>query len=696
MSKATSHKRNNAMPRINKSLCARQLLASRWRLWPVAALLIGELLLMALFAPLRPDEFHLGGIALAIAVLCAGVIPALLRPSTATTIVGCTVVVLAALVWRGPPALSPLTTFRTFALALDGNDIRLSLFNLVLLAPLILHLAAVFPQRSTLSMRSIVGYYLLVLAITGMTFVLPRPFREPAFIALLLSTYLGFGIAGYQFLQAIQRVQLAYPRAAQQARLVLLCLLLAELPFLLLPWSQFIRLFIPYEVVIGAQIILPIGMAYTTLRTDLFGIDQALRRALDYALVSFGLLVIYFGLTAFLTQISRQLGGTWGFVGTVVSVAAAAAAFPTLRRNTQRIVDQVFYPERLAFGQAITAARTAVSQVVQRADVVDLLEQELPRQLGAAWAKLVLRPSFEHPANATDRGVWNTLLLVGGQPLGNYWLGPRRSGLKYLANEQEQLLGLLQQAALALAYAETVDNLVRLNEELEERVAMRTEHMLAQQRELAAWEERQRLARDLHDSVKQTLFSLGLGLRSVRNRIGSEPEAAAALLQQQEQAVLHAQAEMGQLLAQLRTPASEPVDLVEILSQHCAWLAQQHDLEIVLDMPSTLTLPKPHVHELVQVAKEALHNVLRHSGVTLVYLTLTREEAIVTLTIIDHGRGFDAEASHQGYGLRGMRERIAALDGELMVQTASNKGTRVWVQVNIPEMTFSQSQQSAL
>lgn len=680
---------NGAAPSGDMPLLARQRPTSFWHLWPIGALLLTEVFATMVVAPPRPGEIQFGSLVLAIAVFVAGIVPALIRPSVATNLVGCSTVVLAALVWRGPSVLVPLTTLSTLAFALDTLDVRLSLFNLVLLGPLILHLAAVFPQRSRLTTRLLVGYYALVVAITTATCVLPMPWREAALVGLLITTYAGFGIAGYQFWQTIQQVQPAYPRAAQQARLVLLSLILAEAPFLLLPWSQFIRLFIPYEVVVGAQIILPIGVAYTTLRTDLFGIDRALRRTLDYGLVSFGLLVIYFGLTTLLTQASREVGGTWGFVATVVSVVAAAAAFPPLRRNTQRVIDRVFYPERLAFGQAISAARTTVSQVVQRSAVVALLEDELPQKLGATWAKIVLRPSFDQPPHAAQPGVWSTLLLVGGQPLGCYWLGPRRSGLKYDPGEQEQLLGLLQQAALGLAYAETFDNLVQLNEELEERVATRTKHLLAQQRELATWEERQRLARDLHDSVKQTLFSLGLGLRSVRNRMGSDPEVAEAL-RQQEQAALQAQAEMGQLLAQLRTPASEPVDLVAILVQHSAWLGQHHGLQIMLDMPPSVTLPTLFAHELVQIVKEALHNVLRHSGVAQAHLTLLCEDNCITLSIVDHGRGFHVEVPHHGYGLRGMRERIAALGGQLVVQAAPTKGTTVWGQVAIPDVALGQ------
>src|SRR5690349_1381194 len=130
MSKAASRQLSesappeHAMPHTTMPLLARQRCASLWRLRPMAALLLGEVLAIALLAPPRAGELHLGSVALALAVLCAGIVPALLRPSAATNLVGCSVVVLAVLVWRGPPALSPLTSFHTFALALDANDIR--------------------------------------------------------------------------------------------------------------------------------------------------------------------------------------------------------------------------------------------------------------------------------------------------------------------------------------------------------------------------------------------------------------------------------------------------------------------------------------------------------------------------------------------------------------------------------------------
>lgn len=652
-------------------------------IWPMLALLAAELAALALLAPPRAWQIAPAALAATLAVLLAGLAPALLRPSAATNLVGCSAVALASVLWRAPQGPSAIPTLGQLAATLTTNDARLSLLNTVLLAPLTLHLAARFPQRGTITTKAIASYYLLVVGGAIAAWMLPAPWRQGALGVLVISAYAGFGLAGYQLLRSIRRVQPANPRAAQQARLLLLSLILAEAPFLLLPIGQFMRLFIPYAALAGAQIILPIGIGYTIMRHDLFGIDRALRRTLDYAIVSFALLVIYFGLTTLLAQVSRDMGGTWGLGATILSVIAAAAAFTPLRRATQRLIDQLFYPERLRFGQTISMVRTTLARVVRREEVVQLFEHELPRQLGATWAKLVLRPDLDQPAAAVQPGMWSMLLTVGGLPVGCYWLGPRGSGLSYAADEQEQLRGLAQQAALALAYADTFETLEQLNRDLEERVAARTEHVLAQQRELAAFEERQRLARDLHDSVKQSLFSLGLGLRSARGRVRSDPDAAVALLEQQEQAAIQAQAEMGDLLAHLRAPATGLADLAALLAQHCAWLTQQHGLTIRLETPPSVVLPEPLPHELARVAREALHNVLRHSGVTEARLTLSLDHQQLTLTIADQGCGFHPAAPQRGHGLRGMRERVTALGGSLLVQAAPDKGTTLWVQIDL-------------
>ena len=651
-------------------------------LWPLLAFLLAQVLLALLVAPVSLVQLVPGPVVLVGALLFAGLLPALLRPSVTSGLVGCLAVALVGVLLR-MPNLSSITSLNDIAPALDSTDLKIMLFNIVLLAPLTLHLSAFFPQRTNTKLVALASYYALTVGLALLVGLTAIPLRQVVLAALLTTTYAGFGVAAYQFLRTIRTVQPTNPQAAQQGRVLLVSLALAEAPFLLMPIGQFIRLLVPYELVIGAQIILPLGIAYGVLRTDLFGVDVALRRTLDYAAVSFGLLIIYFGVTALLTQISGNLGGIWGLVGTVVSVMAAAAAFTPLRRMCQRLIDQAFYPERLRFGQTISAARTRLAQVVQREAVVLLLEAELPQQLGASWAKLALRPAFDLPTSGNQSGAWNTLLTVGGQPLGSYWLGPRQPGLGYDAAEQEQLSSLLQQAALALAYAETFDSLAELNRDLEERVATRTEHVLAQQRELAAFEERQRLARDLHDSVKQTLFSLGLGLRSARSRVRSDPDAAETLLHQHEQTAIQAQAELSDMVTHLRTPAAGSADLVTLLEQHAASFAQ-HGLHVALTLPRAAVLPQPLPSELGQVAKEALHNVLRHSGEKQAQLTLLVEGEVLELIVRDHGRGFDTAAQRRGHGLRGIHERLTALDGTLEL-ASTHEGTTLCAKIPLAQ-----------
>ncbi len=559
MPETTIHNRSDSLPNSDIGLDALNVRGGAYRaMWPLGLLIVGELYAAIVLAPNTGiNSVVLFG--MAIAMLLVGIVPALLRPSGATHLLGCHTVVLASIFWHVSSILSILSapTLRDFALALTTPEHYLALINIALLAPLTLHLAACVPQRGILSTRILIGYDLLIAGIVLALFVLPSPANWAVSSILLLTIDAGFVLAGYHCVRTIQTAPALLPhspRIAQQARLVLLSIITAETPLLLLPISELLNLDIPIAFVLIAQMMLPLGIACAILRRNLLGVDAGLRRTLDFTTVSFGLLVMYAALNTLLTQIVGGMGLTWGIAMTMLSVIPVAAAFPPLQRATQRLTDRIFYPERIAFGQAISAARTTLSLAVQREAVIALLEHNIPQQLGAPWATLVLRPSFDQPAATAQLGVWSMLLTVGGQPLGCYWLGPRYSGMVYATDEQEQLRGLVQQAALALAYAETFDSLVRLNHDLEERVAIRTEHVLAQQLELATFEERQRLARDLHDSVKQTLFSLGLGLRSVRNQVRTDPDAAVALLQQQEQAALLAQTEMGDLLAQLRTP----------------------------------------------------------------------------------------------------------------------------------------------
>ena len=265
--------------------------------------------------------------------------------------------------------------------------------------------------------------------------------------------------------------------------------------------------------------------------------------------------------------------------------------------------------------------------------------------------------------------------------------GPRPAGPPFDAGEQAQLRTLAQHAALALAYAETFDALNALNRELEARVTERTAQMVAQQRTLAVYDERQRLARDLHDSVTQTLFSISLGVRNARGLARRDSAAAAEALADQEAAARGALAEMRELLAHLRSPLpddGERVDLAQALREHCAGLERQAGLCVALEVPPALMLPAGLAWEALSIAREALHNAVKHAGVTQASCTVTNDDAWLDLLVRDGGRGFDPAAPADGLGLAGMRERVAALSGTLDVVAAPGQGTLVRARLPLP------------
>ncbi len=435
------------------------------------------------------------------------------------------------------------------------------------------------------------------------------------------------------------------------------------------------------------QIFLPTGIAYAILKHDLFDIDSTLRRALAYGALSLSLLAGYLGLTVILTAFLAQVWPQFRGLAAAISVLIAAVAFAPLQARMQSWVDRLLYPDRLKFQQAIAVARRALAQVIQRDQVIRLLTEEFPQSIGCAWGTLSLAPAPDIPGELQSEPAWNTSLIVGGTSLGRYWLGPRRAGPSFDRDEQAQLNSLAGQAALALAYAGTIEELNSLNRELEARVAERTEQVLAQQQALTILAERQRLARELHDSVTQTLFSINLSARAIRGLIERDKNTATQELRALEQATQNALSEMRSLLQQLRNPQDSPqlpklVDFRKILEKQCRALEEQHRFHIVLDCPQGLLLPRKRANEFLATIKEALQNAIRHSGVSEAICQVDQTGAGLRAIIRDRGRGFYPQSpSPDHFGLQGMRERTEQLNGKIKITSRPGHGTNVQIEI---------------
>ncbi|HEX8035344.1 MAG TPA: sensor histidine kinase [Ktedonobacterales bacterium] len=206
-------------------------------------------------------------------------------------------------------------------------------------------------------------------------------------------------------------------------------------------------------------------------------------------------------------------------------------------------------------------------------------------------------------------------------------------------------------------------------------------HILLETRQqLATLEERNRLARDLHDSVKQQVFSLALQIGALKVLLRRDVDAAEQRLNEIARVVHLAQEELTSLIHELRPVALEGKNLASAIQDFAKQWEDQTWISAYVRVEGT-EASAPGVEEaLFRITQEALSNVARHSNAKAVQIQLRYEEESVTLVIADDGRGFDiVKAEGRGVGLLSMRERIQALGGDIQIESATGKGAEIRV-----------------
>jgi NarL family two-component system sensor histidine kinase LiaS len=220
-------------------------------------------------------------------------------------------------------------------------------------------------------------------------------------------------------------------------------------------------------------------------------------------------------------------------------------------------------------------------------------------------------------------------------------------------------------------------------DELRERNARLTDQVRA----LAVVEERNRLARELHDSVKQHLFSLAMAASGIRTRFDAlrdVPDDLAEIVQEIETTAQAAQHEMTRLIKDLKPSSLQDQGLAEALNDYTLLFGAREHILAYLEVQGNDALLPPSVTEtLYRVAQEALHNVARHARATRVDVHLRCIPELVALTIRDNGVGFDTEQGHRGLGLASMEERVLEVGGRLTVESQVGAGTTVQAEVGL-------------
>src|SRR5215469_9136869 len=207
------------------------------------------------------------------------------------------------------------------------------------------------------------------------------------------------------------------------------------------------------------------------------------------------------------------------------------------------------------------------------------------------------------------------------------------------------------------------DELGQLAQDLN-RMAQQVQVLLDTRRELALVEERQRVARDLHDSVKQHAFAISLLIGAAQSRLPGEPEAAQTYLVRAGDLTDHTRQELTAILQQLRPAALVEEGLRTALQDYTRQWSQRTGIAAEFSAQGGYSIPLDIEEALFRVAQDALANVTRNSQASQVQVQLEQKPGQVCLMIHDNGIGFDmTHGANKGQGLTNMRERVEAHRG---------------------------------
>jgi signal transduction histidine kinase len=253
-----------------------------------------------------------------------------------------------------------------------------------------------------------------------------------------------------------------------------------------------------------------------------------------------------------------------------------------------------------------------------------------------------------------------------------------RSWMAIPLAHKEQVIGMLtlssrephyytsRHAALALAIANQAA------------VALENARLYEQAQELAVLEERQRLARELHDSVSQALYGISLGTHTARTLLDRDPRKVAEPLDYVISLTEAALVEMRALIFELRPESLATDGLVVALSKQGAALHARHGITVSTELGEEPDLPLKIKQELYRIAQEALHNTVKHASANEVSLCMHWSAEGLLLEVHDNGVGFDTTGSFPGHlGLHSMRERVTRLGGIFEIESVPGQGTHI-------------------
>lgn len=250
-------------------------------------------------------------------------------------------------------------------------------------------------------------------------------------------------------------------------------------------------------------------------------------------------------------------------------------------------------------------------------------------------------------------------ILIGDTVIGIFNVGYRRPH-SFTAEERRLGMALSQRAAIAIQNA-------RLYE---------------QAQQAASLQERQRIARDLHDSVSQALYGIGLGATTALTLLDRDPAAVAQPLDYILSLSEAGLAELRALIFELRPDSLATDGLVAALERQVAALRARHKLDVDAEFPPEPDIPLEAKEALYRVAQEAMTNAVKHARASRLVIRLEHSDGRVELSVADDGVGFDPDSGFPGHmGLKSMHERVNRLGGAIKIASSPGAGTTITVAI---------------
>ena len=431
------------------------------------------------------------------------------------------------------------------------------------------------------------------------------------------------------------------------------------------------------SVALGAIGILavPVGAAIGILRFRLFDIDVVISKAIVYGSLAVLISAVYAGLVAGV----GQFAGTHGTPAlSAIAAAIVALAFQPARRWLQRIANRLVYGQRATPYEVLSEFADQAAHAYSVDDALPYMAKIVATGTGAERAEVWLRVGAElrcaacWPADGTSAS--------GSLPMASDELPGFAAGESvFPVIHQGDLLGAIVVNAPAsdpitaekdklIANLAAQAGLVLRNVRLVEDIRASRQRIITAQDAAA-----RRLERDIHDGAQQQLVALAIKARLADSLVGQDDAELHQMLAQIMTDLQDTLRDLRDLARGIYPPLLADAGLVSALRAQ----ATKSGLPVVIEADGVSRYPQEAETAVYFCALEALQNTSKYASATRITIRLSNSDDALAISVDDDGIGFDPTATGYGTGIQGMRDRLAALGGQLRVTSAPGAGTRI-------------------